>query len=308
MGKELFINNETFRKWMLLLDKQIEDIIDISIIEIMYSNVKKKSDKFSRLLYSHPAIFMIEYSLAQCLLDEGIIPDYVFGSSMGEFAACAIADALDLENIILAIIEQAFTLEQKCPEGSLITILGDQSMYENILMIKENSELAGINFKSHFVISTDLERKSIIEKFLKDNNIEYYISPVSRAFHSSLIEPAKDTYISFLKKQFYKSPKIPIISSTYADFIYNIHETYLWDIIRKPVLINETIKKIESVHECIYLDLGPTGTMANFIKYNLEAKSNSIFFPIITPFSNDLANFYKLKDWFVKNNKIKHLM
>ncbi len=85
MGKELFKENTVFRQSMLEMDAIAARRIGTSIVEEIYHPGKRVSDPFDSILFSHPAIFMIEYSLYKVLEDRGIYPDYVLGSSLGEF-------------------------------------------------------------------------------------------------------------------------------------------------------------------------------------------------------------------------------
>ena len=73
MGKPLFEGNAVFRHWMIRLDGLAREISGKSVIDAIYSS--GKAEVFDRTLLTHPAIFMIEYSLARCLMHEGVKPD-----------------------------------------------------------------------------------------------------------------------------------------------------------------------------------------------------------------------------------------
>lgn len=70
---------------------------------------------------------------------------------------------------------------------------------------------------------------------------------------------------------------------------------FFWDVIRKPIRFQETVQKICDTH-FNYIDLGPAGTLANFIKYNLSQASGAQIFDILTPFNQEikkLTRFFK---------------
>lgn len=298
MGNDLFENNPFFREQMLSLDKLVHRIIGESIIDQIYSKQKKKSDPFNRTLYTHPAIFMIEYVLTNTLIDKGIIPDYVLGASLGEFSSAACAGIMALEDIVDIILKQARSLES-CPEGGMLAILEKPSLFYNKPLLYENSEMAAINFDSHFVISGRADNLNSIKSFLKRSNINYQILPVTQAFHSSLIESAAHFFIPCLAQKNYTVPKMKFISSVHGREEVLPAGIYFWDVVRKPIMFQEAIHTLEECGSYIYIDLGPSGTLATFVKYNLSKDSDSKIFSIMTPFGNDLKNLQNLNDFLI---------
>jgi trans-AT polyketide synthase/acyltransferase/oxidoreductase domain-containing protein len=298
MGKELFEQQPIFRKWMLKLNEMASDTLGESILDKLYDQTKPKSSLFDQTLYSHPAIFMVEYSLSQMFLEEGIMPDYVLGTSMGEFAAAAVAGVMEVEELLAALIKQAQMLETHCQPGGMTAILHPTSWFEEMPSLFNQVELASFNFHSHFVVTGKLEALKELEKVLSQKNIVYQRLPVSIAFHSALIEPAMPAYTDFLQHKNYNSPKIPFISCVYAKILSSFPQNYWWEIIRKPMAFQQTVQNLEKKQAYIYIDLGPSGTLANFVKYGLTKHSHSKTFPTLTPFGASLSNLEKIKDCF----------
>lgn len=296
MGRELYKQHVLFRRWMNNLDSMVYDIIRESVCEKIYDEKNKISDPFIKILYSHPAIFMVEYAMAKVLLNEGIRPDYILGTSMGEFSSAAISGILSLEESLEAVIQQADVIEQNCQEGKMVAILEKVELFHNTPILNETCELAVVNFDLHFVISLKPEDVKRITAYLGNKRINYQEIPVSFGFHSSLIDPAKIIYKKMLKNITYKMPKTNYISGIYNERLKKIPGNYFWDIVRKQINFKKTIQNMESKNNYIYLDLGPSGTLANFIKYIIPEESQSISMPIITPFRRDLSNLKIIKE------------
>ena len=110
MGRELFEKQPYFRAWMLKGDRLVQERLGCSVLEHLYGLENKKTTPFTRTLLTYPAVFLVQYSLAQTLLEQGLEPDYVLGVSMGSFAALAVAGVLSYEEALLAAIEQAVRL------------------------------------------------------------------------------------------------------------------------------------------------------------------------------------------------------
>jgi trans-AT polyketide synthase/acyltransferase/oxidoreductase domain-containing protein len=256
---------------------------------------KKKSDLFNQTLYTHPAIFMVEYALAQVLMDSGIKPDYVLGTSIGEFASAALSDVMTFEESLLELIKQAEVLEDQCEEGGMLAILHDPNLYHENQFIYGNSELVSVNFHSHFVVSGQKNSLKDIEQYLKANQICCQALPVTQGFHSPLIDPAAGIYTDFLNERSYNTPRLPFISCRYANVLTKINNGYFWEVIRKPIEFQKALMELEKSGNHIYLDLGPSGTLANFVKYNLPENSESKSFSILSPFGQDLNNLRKIQ-------------
>src|ERR1700733_6256349 len=65
MGRVLFEKNDTFRHWMVQLDDVARKLLGRSVIDALYSSFHGKGDPFDRTLLTHPAIFMVEYTLVR---------------------------------------------------------------------------------------------------------------------------------------------------------------------------------------------------------------------------------------------------
>ncbi|HBV98901.1 MAG: malonyl CoA-acyl carrier protein transacylase [Peptococcaceae bacterium BICA1-7] len=290
MGRELFQRHPVFHGWMIKLDEEVRKTIGKSVVERLYSPEKTMGERFDRLLYTNPAIFMVEFSLAQVLLEEGIKPDYVLGTSMGETVSAAIAGVMDAGGLLRSILKSAAIYEENCPRGGMLAIIHDIDLFYDTPLINRNSELASINYDSHFVVSGDIQGLKMIEEYLMDRNILYQDLPVAFGFHSSQIDPAATALIRYKKNLTFKRPHIPFVSCLHGDIAEELDSRYFWDVVRKPIQFQRAIQRLESLQDNFYLDLGPSGTLAGFVKRNLSSDSKSEAHSIMTPFNSNLKN------------------
>jgi DNA-binding MurR/RpiR family transcriptional regulator len=73
---------------------------------------------------------------------------------------------------------------------------------------------------------------------------------------------------------------------------------YFWDVVRKTIQFQKAVFRMEKAHECIYIDLGPSGILADFAKNNLARTLGPQCYSIMTPFNQELQNFRKIKALF----------
>jgi trans-AT polyketide synthase/acyltransferase/oxidoreductase domain-containing protein len=290
MGKALFETNKTFNDWMQRANAFCYKLIGLSVIDHLYDNQKTQSQPFTRTLITHPAIFMVEYALTQVLLEHHIQADFVFGTSVGEFAAAATSGILTFEDALQTVIRQAEMLEKYCHTGGMLAILADPSLYHAESWLHQHCELAAINFSSHFVVSGKNDALKVIEKKLKEQQIVSVLLPVSHGFHSTLIDGAKTHFMEAIKLLSVQKAKLPFISCVEAQTVNSLTPPYFWEVLRSPILFQNTIQYLEKQQPALYIDLGPSGTLATFIKYNLSLDSASKAIALLTPYSQETKN------------------
>lgn len=284
MGRKLFEQNPTFRQQLQTADSLHQEIAGLSILDHLYHDRNKISDPFRQTRLTHPAIFMVEYALACVAMQQGIFPDYVLGASLGEFAAAAVCGILTFEEALCAVISQAQMLESYCPPGSMTAIIHPYNLYDDIRLIRERSECAAVNFPSHFVISGTSNDLKTIAAYLQEQQITYQELAVSHGFHSTLIDGAATHVLSHFGSIKLKTSQIPFISCTYGGFFTPLGPQHFWNAIRLPIQFQKSIDLMENQNSFSYLDLGPSGSLATFVKYNLKKTSSSEVRALLTPF------------------------
>lgn len=293
MGRELFDYDSAFREWMIRLDGIAKEASGRSVIETIYSDARGKGDPFDRTLLTHPAIFMVEYSLAQSLIQAGIKPDMVLGASLGSFAAAAVADFIDVEDALKAVIRQAMAFEERCELGGMIAVLADPALFAEDFL-SGRSELAAVNFSTHFVVSAGWNDLARIEAALKERDIGYQRLPVSFPFHSQWIEKAKAPFESFMRSIRSARGRLPLACCDQATILFDLSDDYFWNVVRRPIRFRETIERLEREGARRYIDLGPSGTLATFLKYVAPAITRSTAHAILTPYGLDRKNLAAL--------------
>jgi acyl transferase domain-containing protein len=156
------------------------------------------AEVFDQTLLTHPAIFMVEYSLAQCLMHAGVKPDLTLGASLGSFAAATVAGYMEVEDAMTAVLEQAAAFEASCERGGMVAVLADPSLHDEDFL-NERSEMAGVNFDTHFAVSAAQADVDAIESVLKKRGVTHQRLAVSFAYHSRWIENARERFTSFMR-------------------------------------------------------------------------------------------------------------
>ena len=293
MGRELYDCNDTFREWMIRLDGIAQDVSGRSVIETLYSGARGKGDPFDLTLLTHPAIFMVEFSLAQSLMRAGVRPGIVLGVSLGSFAAAAVAGHISVEDALTAVTRQAIAFEECCEPGGMIAVLADPALFAEDFL-SGRSELAAVNFSSHFVVSARRAELETIEAALRERNVSYQRLPVAIPFHSQWIDDAKAPFGSFMRSIRRGQGRLPLACCDQTAILSELSDDYFWNVVRRPIRFRETIERLERQDARRYIDVGPSGTLATFLKYVAPATTRSTAHAIMTPYGSDLKNLAAL--------------
>jgi len=301
MAKELYKGHRGFRQTFDKLDGVASGLIGDSLAKLLYRSGGDPSEPFNQILHTHPAIFMVEYALAQALIQDGVLPCATLGCSLGEFTSAAVAGVAEVEELLEAVLVQAKTLINHCRGGSMLAIFHDAAFYQSAPILYRNSELVSINYDTHFVISGFTEKIKEIRAFLAKERILSQSLPVSYAFHSSLIDPAATPYREYLDAKKFLPPSVPFASCLTGTVTENFTGHYFWDVIRQRILFTEALRELEKDGPKIYLDLGPGGTLAGFVRRNLAPDSRSDIYAVITPYHQELKSLQKIRSITTKN-------
>lgn len=220
MGRQLYETQPIFRKHLETCDRLLRSYLDVPLLEVLYPdlfNQKLETESASLIdqtAYTQPAIFAIEYALAQLWKSWGIEPDVVIGHSIGEYVAACVAGILSLEDG-LKLISQRGKLMQSLPQdGEMVSVLLSEA--EAIAAIQQYSpdvSIAAINSPQSIVISGKRSAINAISTHLEAKGIKTKKLTVSHAFHSPLMEPILAEFERVLQQVKFNLPQIKLVSN-----------------------------------------------------------------------------------------------
>lgn len=290
MGRALYDQLPAFRERLDILDIAARRAIGRSVIAALYHEKHLRNEPFDRVLLSHPAIYMVECALAHALIEAGVRPDIVLGVSLGMFAAAEVAGCLNGSDALASVISQARLLREHCSEGNMYAVLSHPSLYERSGLC-QLADFAGGNFDAHFVISTERGRAAAVEAELSARGVTWQKLAVSYAFHSRWIEPLRSPFEAHVRALEHLPAAIPVACCAGIELMTRLPPNHLWQVIRRPIHFQQTIEYLEEYGEYLYIDVGPSGTLATFVKYLLRHRRRSRSCAVLSPFGHDLQNF-----------------
>ncbi|MFT5756096.1 MAG: amino acid adenylation domain-containing protein [Alteromonadaceae bacterium] len=286
MGKTLFDSYSVYKDSMKKCDKIVLALMGFSIIEEI--SIEVDSSQLNETGYSQPALFALEYSLAQLWLSWGIEANYVMGHSVGEYTAAVIAGIFSLEDG-LKIVSARGKLMQELPRiGKMLSITADQMSVKALLSKYEGQvSIAAINGPNSVVISGGSTCIDNIQEHLISQRISSKLLNVSHAFHSPLMVPIIKAFTAVLSQVEFKSPKLKLVANLSSSINPESIATkeYWLDHVLAPVQFYASIQTLINEECNVFIEIGPTPHLSAMAQQYVG--DDLIFIPTLRPSMDD---------------------
>jgi len=213
MGRGLYEREAVFRETVDRCSKLLLPHLALDLRELLFppaENVAAAGEQLAQTAITQPALFVVEYALAQWWLHQGVKPDGMLGHSIGEYVAACLAGVFALEDA-LNIVAARGRLLQAMESGAMLAV----SLPEVELLARPYSgcDLAAVNAADLCVLSGSAEAIDRAERELTTRGAVARRLHVSHAFHSSLVEPMLGEFEVLLSRVTLSAPRIPFVSN-----------------------------------------------------------------------------------------------
>jgi [acyl-carrier-protein] S-malonyltransferase len=270
MGKDLYEGNSLVKE----IYDRAEEILGFELKKICFEGPE---ELLKQTKITQPAIFVHSYVVSK-LLDGKLKADMTAGHSLGEYSALVYADALDFETA-LRIVKVRGELMQKAGEqnpGTMAAIIGldDEKVRKICDEVKDGIvQPANFNAIGQVVISGEVGAVKMAMEIAKREGAKMVKElVVSGAFHSPLMESAKEELKKILDEVEFRKPKIPVYFNVTAKPTFEVEEIkdLLYHQITKPVLWTQTILNMRSDGAVKFYEIGPGKVLQGLIKRTLD--------------------------------------
>lgn len=223
MGKDFYDNYDLARNYF---DKA-NNILDIDLKKLCFEGPE---DELTETQNTQPAIFTVSMIAYNLMKENGVEPSIIAGHSLGEYAALCAAGVFDFETGLKLVRKRGELMASAVSEGAKGTMAAiialDREKIEKICEeVNGICELANINSPMQIVISGEEDAvHKAMEKADEAGAKKVVELDVSSAFHSRLMEPAKNKLKDYINDIHFNDPKIPVIANSTADFVESNEE------------------------------------------------------------------------------------
>ena len=264
MGKVLYETQPTFRRILNQCDELLRDSLDLPLLSVLYPE-NADSPHLHQTAYTQPALFALEYALAQLWQSYGIIPDAVMGHSVGEYTAACVAGVFSLEDGLRLIAERARLMQSLPQNGMMAAVFASEAQLAPLIEpYQEQVAIATINGVSNVVISGRKDKVQDVLDLLRGQGIQFRQLQVSHAFHSPLMTPILDSFEAFANTLSFQAPNRPLLSNLTGQFWKpdEVPDATYWGLhLREAVRFSDGMEKLAQEGYRIFIEIGPNSTL-----------------------------------------------
>lgn len=272
MGKDLYENSPLAKE----LFEKANEILGFRITDIMFEGT---AEQLKETKVTQPAVFLHSVILAKTL--ENFEPEMVAGHSLGEFSALVANGALSFEDGLKLVSQRALAMQKACeitPSTMAAVLNLDDKIVEDICASIDGVVVAAnYNCPGQLVISGEYKAVELAcEKMKEAGAKRALILPVGGAFHSPMMEPAREELAAAIEATTFATPICPVYQNVTASAVSDPNE------IKKNLIIQLTapVKWTQSVQQMIadgatlFTEVGPGKVLTGLIgKINKEAST-----------------------------------
>ncbi|MFP6613718.1 MAG: beta-ketoacyl synthase N-terminal-like domain-containing protein [Pirellulales bacterium] len=275
MGRELYDTLPTFRAALDRCDKLLRPHMDRRLLSVIFAN---DDHLLNKTVYTQPAMFALQYALAQLWLSWGIQPVATVGHSVGEYVAACVAGVFRLEDGLRMIANRGRLVQSLPEDGEMVAVMTDQSRVTSMIHkqdCEDGVSVAAINGPQQVVISGLREQVNKVATALEQDGVKVQPLRISHAFHSSLMDPILDEFEQICEETIFYPPQIPVISNvTGKVFGEEIATAGYWrDHMRLPVRFRDGIESMRTLGCNAFLEIGPRPTLLGLARACLPGET-----------------------------------
>ncbi|PIB30037.1 hypothetical protein BFP77_04640 [Maribacter sp. 4U21] len=259
MGKELYDNEKVFKEAVDHCAQLLENELELDIRDIIFpkENSTEAENRLKDTQFTQPALFVVEYALAQLWMSWEIKPSFLCGHSIGEFVAAHIAGIFTLADA-LHLITIRGKLVSELPGGSMLSV---RAAANSLGTLPDTLSVAAINSDNLCVVSGPDKAITDFAIVLKEKSIANMLLATSHAFHSTMMDPILGTFEQEVRKVTLNTPKLPMISTVTGTWLSDADATdpkYWTGHLRAAVRFSDAMDTVIGMEEdAILLEIGP---------------------------------------------------
>ncbi|HYR12320.1 MAG TPA: aminotransferase class III-fold pyridoxal phosphate-dependent enzyme, partial [Longimicrobium sp.] len=241
---------------------------------------------------TQPALFTVEYALAQLWMSWGVKPESMLGHSIGEYVAATLAGVFTVE-AALKLVAARGRLMQSLPAGAMVAVPLPEAQVRPLLAGR--ACLAAVNGAASCVVSGDAAEIDALESLLGEREVDARRLHTSHAFHSAAMDPILAAFGDEVRRARPAAPSLPFLSNVTGDWITAEQATdpgYWVRHLRETVRFADGAARLLENAGRVLLEVGPGETLGTFARRHPQGAGRVIVKSLARagqPYAADLA-------------------
>ncbi len=273
MARDLYENEPVFAEQVDRCADLLRPHLDRDIRRLIFPRAGAEdaaAEMLNQTRYTQPALFVVEYALAQLWMHWGVQPQAMIGQSIGEYVAATLAGVFRLE-AALELVAARGRLMQSMPPGAMLSVQMSEADIAPYLAEDQRLSLAGINAPALVVASGPFEAVDELEQRLDEAGYGVRRLHTSHAFHSHMMTPILAPFAELVRRLDPQPPQAPFVSNVSGDWITPEQATdpaYWAQHLRQAVRFAEGVKLLLQEPYMALLEVGPGNTLSRLAQWN----------------------------------------
>lgn len=264
MARALYDAQPVFRAALDRCAAAMQAHLDPPLLEILFASDPAQAERIHQTGYTQPALFAVEYALAELLGAWGIRPDAVLGHSVGEFAAACLAGVYTLEQAAALICARG-RLMQALPEGGVMAaVFADEATVRAAIGASGASDIgvAAVNGPQSTVISGSGAAVEAVRTRLEAQGAVVRPLKVSHAFHSPLMDPMLEDFRHTVAAVPAQAPQVAWMSTLTGQPMIAAPDAAYWcSHAREAVRMMDGVRALAAMGITDFIEIGPGRTL-----------------------------------------------
>lgn len=275
MGRALYDSEPVFRQTLERCQDMLREHLPVPLLAVLYPSPEEPApERIHDTAYTQPALFALEYSLAELWKAWGVQPAAVLGHSVGEYVAACIAGVFSVEDGLRLTAARGRLMQALPRHGAMLAVLAEESRLNDLLApYWQTVSIAAVNGPASVVVSGARHTLDRLQEDLQRQGIRTTPLTVSHAFHSPLMEPMLEDFRQVAAGVTYTVPNMYFVANVTGDFATAEVATpeYWVRHVRCPVRFADSIRTLHRAGYNLFVEVGPKPTLSGLGQQCLSA-------------------------------------
>ncbi len=266
MGRQLYDSQPTFRAALDRCETIYRALTGESLLDVIYPpSGSDPANRVDQTAITQPALFAIEWALAQVWMSWGVQPAAVLGHSLGEYVAAVLAGVFSLEDGMKLITARGRLMGALPAGGAMAAVFASLEQVQAALQGQTGVSIGAVNGLDSTVISGDADAVRAMQEQFAAQGIKSKALNVSHAFHSHRVEPMLAEFERVAATVAYNNPKIRLVSDVTGEFARGgqvSNPRYWVEHVRQPVQFLGMVQTLYREGYDVWVEIGPNPTLA----------------------------------------------
>jgi acyl transferase domain-containing protein len=275
MGRVLYDTEPVFRAQIDRAVAVLAPVLPRPLLEVLFP-ADVTDNELAQTVYTQPALFALEYALAELWRSWGITPSVVMGHSVGEYAAACVAGVFNFEEGLALIAERARLMQALPAGGGMAAVFADEKWVLGRLDGLSHLSIAAVNGPEQTVVAGDAQALARLLENCTAAAVKSKTLDVSHAFHSHLLDPMLDALERRAATIRHAPPRIPLVSNLTGTVFApgtGPDARYWRTHAREPVRFAASLEALQKAGVTALLEIGPHPTLLAFAARALPSAS-----------------------------------